>query len=310
MELKAPGGFGADMVFRPADCITFFGCFLGYNAGEDFIDTVFDDASSNDLLGVGAEAAPFTGSWLPSMNSPSSDYADPTGQLSHLNGTLTGGDWQVFVSDNEIYDTGTLDSWSLIVTPMMFDCCQAAATLTVTSSAGPATTVLSRRTRGRPMPTATGRGCMRLRAIGSGSYALPGEVRVTSTPIPYRWPGPASRRTRPATVHDLVRGDLVGSRWARAGASSSPEADPTDGHLGAAAGRRVPVPRPRPQRLRDRAHGAARLQDRRGAPPSVRERRPADQYAAGRHPPDQKRLGPAAEAVPIVNTMPSSYPAR
>ena len=102
VELKAPGGFGADMVFRPADCITFFGCFLGYNAGEDFIDTVFDDASSNDLLGVGAGAAPFTGSWLPSMNSPSWDYADPTGQLSHLNGTLTGGDWQVFVSDNEI----------------------------------------------------------------------------------------------------------------------------------------------------------------------------------------------------------------
>ena len=29
VELKAPWGFGADLVFRLADCDPFFGCFLG-----------------------------------------------------------------------------------------------------------------------------------------------------------------------------------------------------------------------------------------------------------------------------------------
>ena len=124
VELKGPTGFGMDVVYRPYDCISGYGCDLGLNAGDSFINTRFDDASTNDLLVAGATQAPFTGSWMPVFNSPAWDAPDPTGQLSHFSGTGTKGAWRVFVADNAIFDTGALNAWSLVVTPVQYSCCQ------------------------------------------------------------------------------------------------------------------------------------------------------------------------------------------
>ena len=44
------------------------------------------------------------------------------GQLSHFNGQSTRGVWQVLVSDHKTGDVGTLNSWSLIVTPVAYQC--------------------------------------------------------------------------------------------------------------------------------------------------------------------------------------------
>jgi len=211
VELKAPGGLGADMVFRPADCIPLFGCLLGYNAGDNFIDTVFDDAASNDLLGVGAGAAPFTGSWLPSMNSPSWDYADPSGQLAHLNGTLVTGDWKVFVADHEIFDTGTLDSWSLIVTPMTYDCCQGGSDPDgdMIGSTCDNCPLVANPSQADGDADGAGDACDCAPA-DPGAYAVPGEVSaLTFDPdlVSLAWDS-ASPGAGTLTVHDLLRGAL------------------------------------------------------------------------------------------------------
>lgn len=121
--LKAPGGFGTDLIFRPYDCVDQLGCALGLNAGDDFIGTRIDDESPNDLILAGESAAPFTGDWFPALNSPGWDYPDPVGQLSHYDGTDTAGDWHVMVADNEIFDEGALHAWSLLVTPEAYECC-------------------------------------------------------------------------------------------------------------------------------------------------------------------------------------------
>ena len=47
---------------------------------------------------------------------------DPVGQLGRLNGTSTQGVWRVRLSDHATLDTGTLNTWSLIVTPTNFVC--------------------------------------------------------------------------------------------------------------------------------------------------------------------------------------------
>jgi len=124
VALKGPTGFGLDVVYRPYDCISGFGCGLGLNAGDSFINTRFDDASPNDLVMAGATDAPFTGSWMSVFNSPEWDAPDPAGQLSHFNGTGTQGLWKVFVADNAIFDTGALNAWSLVVTPVQYSCCE------------------------------------------------------------------------------------------------------------------------------------------------------------------------------------------
>jgi len=111
-----------DLVFRPADCVELLGCALGLNAGDDLIGTRIDDDSANDLLIAGSEAAPFTGDWFPVHNSPEWDFEDPVGQLSHFGGLGTRGEWQLFVADHEIFDEGSLEAWSLVVTPVEYAC--------------------------------------------------------------------------------------------------------------------------------------------------------------------------------------------
>jgi subtilisin-like proprotein convertase family protein len=121
--LKGPGGLGADLLFRPYDCVDMLGCGLGLNAGDDLIGARIDDESPNDLMFAGETAAPFTGDWFPALNSPGWDFPDPVGQLSRYDGRGTAGDWTVMVADHEIFDEGVLHAWSLRVTPEAYVCC-------------------------------------------------------------------------------------------------------------------------------------------------------------------------------------------
>lgn len=68
--------------------------------GNGYIDTVFDDDVTSSIL---AGSAPFTGSFQPEEG------------LSILNGSLSGGDWRLNVSDTERFVNGALMSWSLSI---------------------------------------------------------------------------------------------------------------------------------------------------------------------------------------------------
>jgi uncharacterized repeat protein (TIGR01451 family) len=122
--LKAPNGYGTDLIFARG---IFFGA--AFADGDNFINTVIDDQSTNDLNQAPPTSAPFTGDWLPAFNSPiwnlfgDPNFApDPVGQLSRVNGLSTRGTWTIRVSDEFDLDTGTINAWSLIVTPKAFTC--------------------------------------------------------------------------------------------------------------------------------------------------------------------------------------------
>ena len=123
--LKAPNGYGTDFIH-------YRGVFTGQGNADNFVNTVIDDQQPNDaahdLNQSTAGQAPFTGSWLPAFNSPfwplvvTGLTPDTVGQLGRMNGLSTMGDWKVHVVDRASPDTGTLNTWSLIVTPKAFTC--------------------------------------------------------------------------------------------------------------------------------------------------------------------------------------------
>ena len=122
--LKGPTGYGATMIFRPGIYYDGVG-----NSGDNFTNTVIDDASSNDLDSALPAAAPFTGTWKTAFNSPVYNlfmdpaiFPDPVGQLSRFNSSSVKGNWTVFVADITAPDAGTLNGWSLLVTPTHFVC--------------------------------------------------------------------------------------------------------------------------------------------------------------------------------------------
>jgi uncharacterized repeat protein (TIGR01451 family) len=123
--LKAPNGYGTDMAYQRGGA---GGLTPPGGDGNNFVNTVFDDEATADLMVSVPADAPFTGSWLPAFNSPSwSAFGapigpDPVGQLSRLDGLSTQGEWNVHVSDVFGADIGTLNAWSLIVTPKAFTC--------------------------------------------------------------------------------------------------------------------------------------------------------------------------------------------
>ncbi len=122
VELKAPNGYGTDLIYLR-------GFFIDPD-GDNFTNTVIDEAATDDLNLTDSTQAPFTGSWTPAFNSVIWSLfgvpnlgPDPIGQLaSRLDGQSTLGTWQVHLTDTAFLDTGTLNSWSLIVTPETFAC--------------------------------------------------------------------------------------------------------------------------------------------------------------------------------------------
>ncbi len=66
--------------------------------GDNFIDTLFDDAAAGPISGG---TAPFTGSFR------------PEGSLSTLNGILSNGTWRLKVKDLTAANVGTITSWQL-----------------------------------------------------------------------------------------------------------------------------------------------------------------------------------------------------
>ena len=125
--LRAPNGYGGDLIWLRE--ILFSG-----GDGDNFTNTVIDDESGNDLNQSFSTDAPYTGDWLPAFNSPvwllfgdPAVFPDPVGQLSRLDGMSTQGTWTIHVADNFSLDSGTLNAWSLIVTPRAFACTPFAA---------------------------------------------------------------------------------------------------------------------------------------------------------------------------------------
>ncbi len=120
--MRAPSGYGTDF-------ISVIGGVTDGGPGDNLINTVVDDtaAAPNDFLTATAAQAPFTDDFIPVFNSPTWDTIgfiphDPVGELGRLNGTSTQGTWNILVSDQFTGDTGTLNGWSLIVTPRAFSC--------------------------------------------------------------------------------------------------------------------------------------------------------------------------------------------
>ena len=73
------------------------------NGGDDLVDTVFDDEAPT-VIGSGATAAPYTGSFRPQAD-----------QLSRFDGKQQQGTWKLRVSDRYENDTGSLLGWSMMI---------------------------------------------------------------------------------------------------------------------------------------------------------------------------------------------------
>jgi uncharacterized repeat protein (TIGR01451 family) len=139
--LKAPNGYGTDLIYQRGIFISSVN-----GDGDNFVNTVIDDHASNDLNLTTPSQAPFSGSWLPAFNSPIWNLFNPpippdsVGQLGRLAGSSAQGVWRVRLSDQGFLDTGQLNSWSLIVTPVNFTCAPVAAApdLAITKSASAA----------------------------------------------------------------------------------------------------------------------------------------------------------------------------
>jgi len=73
------------------------------NGGDDLVDTVFDDEAAT-VIGSGASAAPYTGSFRPQGD-----------QFSRFDGKEQQGTWKLRVSDRYENDTGSLLGWGLTI---------------------------------------------------------------------------------------------------------------------------------------------------------------------------------------------------
>src|SRR5262249_53534102 len=119
--LKGPTGYGTDL-------ISAVGGGSDGGPGDNFANTTIDDSAGGDLLLATQAPAPFTGSWGAVFNNCSwatfGFPTDPVGQLGRWNGTSTLGTWTVRISDQaqQTNAAGTLQGWSLIVTPRAFTC--------------------------------------------------------------------------------------------------------------------------------------------------------------------------------------------
>ena len=134
--LKSPSGIGIDF-------ISLIGGLIDGGSGDNITNMVTDDEqaaiAANDMVQQAPTAAPYTKSWLPVFNSPWGPLAgfpptDPVGNLSRFDGQSTQGVWSVAASDQFAADTGTLNAWSMLVTPVHFACVAFAPSAAVTGT--------------------------------------------------------------------------------------------------------------------------------------------------------------------------------
>lgn len=133
--IKGPTGYGTDI-------ISAIGGGSDGGPGDNLVNTTIDDSAAGDLLLATQASAPFTGSWKTMFNNASwATFGFPTdavGQLSRFNGTSTLGTWRLRVSDQaqQTNAAGTLNGWSLIVTPRAFTCTPFTPTAAAVSISG------------------------------------------------------------------------------------------------------------------------------------------------------------------------------
>jgi uncharacterized repeat protein (TIGR01451 family) len=143
--LRSPGGVGTDLIGMVGLLLSpdNFG-----SAGQDYTNMLIDDdpPTVGDMFGAPDTEAPYTGDYLPIYNTPTMAVfgvpsgPDPLGTLERYTGTSSLGTWQVLAADHATPDEGTLNSWSLIITPVHFDAAAfapaviAAATKTVSGT--------------------------------------------------------------------------------------------------------------------------------------------------------------------------------
>lgn len=134
--LRSPDGVGIDLV-------SLIGGLTDGGPGDNMVNMVVDDdlpvIAANDMVQVTSAGAPYTKSWLPVFNAPWPTLAgfpppDAIGNLSRYDGTSTQGTWTVLASDQFLADTGTLNAWSMLVTPVHFACTPFAATAAVSAT--------------------------------------------------------------------------------------------------------------------------------------------------------------------------------
>ena len=141
--LRSPGGIGHDLV-------GFIDVFVDC-AGTVITNLVVDDdvapIAANDMVEATVASSPYSKSWLPIYNSPWPSLinpalpADPNGDLNRYNGTSTKGTWSALAADVFSLATGgcpagngSLNSWSIQVTPVHFDCVAFAPTTSLTAT--------------------------------------------------------------------------------------------------------------------------------------------------------------------------------
>ena len=103
----ADSGLTAVLVAPNGDTIPLFSALPG--AGQDFINTVFDDSAQNSIT---AGTAPFTGTFRP-------EYGASSTTLTDLAGLIADGIWHLQLTNTTTGSSATLDSWSLNITPQV-----------------------------------------------------------------------------------------------------------------------------------------------------------------------------------------------
>jgi uncharacterized repeat protein (TIGR01451 family) len=133
--LRSPNGIGTDFV-------SLTGALVGEGAGPNMTNMVIDDdlvaSPATDMTQAPDASAPYTASWLPVYNAPWITIQlltpDPVPNLSLYDGLSTQGTWSALVADNFNLDSGTLNAWSMLVTPVHFVCAAFAPTANVTAT--------------------------------------------------------------------------------------------------------------------------------------------------------------------------------
>ena len=90
IELESPSGIKINLVKN-----------LSGNSGDNFTNTIFDDAGTTAITATTNANAPFTATY------------SPENPLSVLNGQNSIGNWKLNVYDNWTDSTGTINSWSI-----------------------------------------------------------------------------------------------------------------------------------------------------------------------------------------------------